>query len=65
MMAISFERYQTVANPFQRNKQATLKRALVTLTFVWGVIVLDAVMATVFFYDTIMFQFCVNQVILH
>ena len=59
--AISFERYQAVANPFQRDKAAAARRAFITLAILWVVMILYAVVVTIFFYDTIMFEFCMRQ----
>ncbi|XP_070193818.1 serine-rich adhesin for platelets-like [Littorina saxatilis] len=59
--AISFERYQAVANPFQRDKVASARRAAVTLAVMWVVMLLYAAMVTIFFYDTIMFKFCMEH----
>ncbi|KAK7499535.1 hypothetical protein BaRGS_00009187 [Batillaria attramentaria] len=58
LSAVSFERYQTVARPFQRDKAAAARRAFITLAIVWAAIIVTAALLSVFFHDTIMFEFC-------
>ena len=43
--AISFERYQAVANPFQMDKTAAARRAFITLAILWVVMILYAIVA--------------------
>nr|KAG5708407.1 hypothetical protein BaRGS_026134 [Batillaria attramentaria] len=42
LSAVSFERYQTVARPFQRDKAAAARRAFITLAIVWAAIIVTA-----------------------